>query len=98
MMAQITFASKTIAETALVGYREDDILNNYHLKGKIANLDGYNTGKEGVVADGLFAESMQKLNLDLINKLAEYSQLPIITKGIPHPVDADAAIKADTAA
>lgn len=141
MMAQSTFASKTIAETAAVsdgspymfqlympkdwgyckylldearqggaqaiiltadstlgGYREADILNNYHLKGKIANLDGYNTGKEGVGAGGLFAESVQKLNLELINKLAEYSQLPIIIKGIQHPADADAAIKAGAAA
>ncbi|HIW89507.1 MAG TPA: alpha-hydroxy-acid oxidizing protein [Candidatus Ligilactobacillus excrementipullorum] len=140
MMAQSTFASKTIAETAAVsagapymfqlympkdwgyckylldearnakasaiiltadstlgGYREADVLNHYHLKGKIANLDGYNTGKDGVGAGGLFAESMQSLNLDLIDKLAAYSGLPVIIKGIQHPADADAAIKAGAA-
>lgn len=141
MMAQSTFASKTIAETAAIsdgapymfqlympkdwgyckylldearnaqasaiiltadstlgGYREADIINNYHLKGKIANLDGYNTGKKGVGAGSLFAESMQSLNLDLIEKLGSYSGLPIIVKGIQHPLDADNAIKAGAAA
>ncbi|WP_125705572.1 alpha-hydroxy-acid oxidizing protein [Lacticaseibacillus daqingensis] len=140
MMAQSTFASKTIAETAQVsagapymfqlympkdwgycqylldearqanaraiiltadstlgGYREMDIMNHYHLKGKIANLAGYNTGESGAGAGSLFKESMQKLNLGLIEKLANYAQLPIIIKGIQTPEDADAAIKAGAA-
>ncbi|MFD1484728.1 alpha-hydroxy-acid oxidizing protein [Lacticaseibacillus baoqingensis] len=140
MMAQSTFASKTIAETAAVsagapylfqlympkdwgycqylldearqanalaivltadstlgGYRELDVINRYHLKGKIANLAGYNTGENGAGAGSLFKESMQKLNLELIDKLAAYSHLPIIIKGIQTPADADAAIKAGAA-
>lgn len=137
MMAQSTFASKTIAETAAVsagapymfqlympkdwaycqylldeareanakaiiltadstlgGYRELDVINHYHLRGKIANLEGYNTGQCGVGAGGLFKESMQKLDLALIDKLAAYSELPIIIKGIQTPQDATAAIEA----
>ena len=140
MMAQSTFASKSIAETAEVsdgspymfqlympkdweyckylldeakkadakgiiltadstlgGYREADVINQYHLRGKIANLEGFNTGKKGVGAGGLFSESMQDLNLGLIDKLASYSGLPIFIKGIQHPADADAAIKAGAA-
>ncbi|MCI1986659.1 MAG: alpha-hydroxy-acid oxidizing protein [Lactobacillus sp.] len=140
MMAQSTFASKTIAETAAVsdgapylfqlympkdweycqylldeahkanaraivltadstlgGYRELDVINHYHLKGKIANLAGYNTGENGAGAGSLFKESMQKLNLDLIQKLADYSDLPIMIKGIQTPEDAEAAIQAGAA-
>ncbi|MCI1986143.1 MAG: alpha-hydroxy-acid oxidizing protein [Lactobacillus sp.] len=140
MMAQSTFASKTIAETAEVsagapymfqlympkdwdyckylldeahkanalaiiltadstlgGYRELDVINHYHLRGKIANLDGYNTGQSGVGAGGLFKESMQALDLPLIQKLADYSDLPIIIKGIQDPRDAVAAIDAGAA-
>jgi len=140
MMAQSTFASKTIAETAAVsagapymfqlympkdwaycqylldeareanakaiiltadstlgGYRELDVINHYHLRGKIANLEGYNTGQCGVGAGGLFKESMQKLDLALIDKLAAYSELPIIIKGIQTPQDATAAIEAGAA-
>lgn len=140
MMAQSTFASKTIAETAQVsdgapymfqlympkdwgyckylldearkahasaiiltadstlgGYRELDVINHYHLKGKIANLAGYNTGESGAGAGSLFKESMQKLNLGLIDKLADYSGLPIFIKGIQTPADAAAAIDAGAA-
>lgn len=140
MMAQSTFASKTIAETAAIsdgapymfqlympkdwdyckylldearkahalaiiltadstlgGYRELDVINHYHLRGKIANLDGYNTGQTGVGAGGLFKESMQALDLPLIKKLADYSGLPIIIKGIQDPRDAEACINAGAA-
>ena len=40
---------------------------------------------------------MQKLNLDLIGKLAAYSGLPIYVKGIQTPEDANAAIQAGAA-
>ena len=80
------------ADSTLGGYREKDVMNHYHLKGRLANLEGYNTGQQGVGAGGLFKESMQKLDLATIDKLASYSGLPIIVKGIQHPDDAVAAI------
>ena len=85
------------ADSTLGGYREKDVMNHYHLKGRLANLEGYNTGQSGVGAGGLFKESMQKLDLGLISKLASYSGLPIIIKGIQHPADAVAAITAGAA-
>lgn len=80
-------------DSTLGGYRESDVMNRYHLKGKIANLAGYNTGESGAGAGSLFKESMQKLNLQTVEKLADYSGLPIIVKGVQHPRDADAAIQ-----
>ncbi len=81
------------ADSTLGGYRELDVMNHYHLKGKIANLAGYNTGESGAGAGSLFKESMQKLNLGTIEKLADYSGLPIIVKGIQDARDADLAIQ-----
>ncbi|EOR85922.1 lactate oxidase [Latilactobacillus sakei] len=85
------------ADSTLGGYRELDVINHYHLHGRIANLEGYNTGQKGVGAGGLFKESMQNLDLALIDKLAAYSKLPIIIKGIQTPEDANAAIEAGAA-
>ena len=36
------------ADSTLGGYREKDVMNHYHLKGRLANLEGYNTGQQGV--------------------------------------------------
>lgn len=87
------------ADSTLGGYREADVINNFQFPIPMANLEKLSQGAgkgQGIAA--IYAAAAQKIGPDEIKKIADYTDLPVIVKGIQNPVDAELAIDAGAAA
>jgi isopentenyl diphosphate isomerase/L-lactate dehydrogenase-like FMN-dependent dehydrogenase len=81
------------------GYREEDIINNFQFPIPMPNLEKYSEGDgKGKGIGEIYASAAQKINEDDVRRIAEYTDLPVIVKGIQSPEDALRAIGAGAAA
>lgn len=85
------------ADATVGGNREADIRNNFKMPLKMANLEKYSAGK-GLSINDIFANTKQKLVPEDVGKIAEYTKLPVIVKGIQCAEDALLAIGSGAAA
>lgn len=77
------------------GYREDDIKNNFQFPIPMANLTKFSEGDgKGKGIAEIYAAAAQKIGPDDVKKIADYTDLPVIVKGIESPEDALYAIGA----
>lgn len=79
------------------GNREADIRNNFRMPLPMANLEKLSAGK-GLTIKQIFANAKQKIGVEDVRKIAEFSKLPVFVKGIQHPEDAVRAMEAGAAA
>ena len=80
------------------GYREADIINHFQFPIPMANLEKFSQGAgEGQGIAEIYAAAAQKISPDDVKRIAEYSGLPVIVKGIQTPEDAELAIGAGAA-
>ncbi|MEE8825603.1 lactate 2-monooxygenase [Lentilactobacillus sunkii] len=80
------------------GYREDDIKNNFQFPIPMANLTKFSEGDgKGKGIGEIYASAAQKIGPDDVKKIADYTDLPVIVKGIESPEDALYAIGAGAA-
>jgi len=80
------------------GYREQDIINKFQFPIPMANLTKFSEGdgKGKGIAD-IYASAAQKIGPDDVRRIAEYTDLPVIVKGVQSPEDALRAIGAGAA-
>lgn len=77
------------------GYREADRINNFQFLLSMANLERYaSVDGEGKGISEIYAAAAQKIGPDDVKRIAEYTHLPVIVKGIQDPEDAERAIQA----
>jgi L-lactate oxidase len=80
------------------GYREADIVNNFQFPIPMANLQKFSEGDgKGKGIGEIYAATAQKISEDDVRRIAEYTKLPVIVKGIQSPEDALRAIGAGAA-
>jgi L-lactate oxidase len=80
------------------GYREADLVNNFQFPIPMANLTKFSEGDgEGKGIAEIYASAAQKINEDDVRRIAEYTDLPVIVKGVQSPEDALRAIGAGAA-
>ncbi len=80
------------------GYREQDIINNFQFPIPMANLTKFSEGDgKGKGIGEIYASAAQKIGPDDVRRIAEYTDLPVIVKGIQSPEDALRAIGAGAA-
>ncbi|WP_462400450.1 lactate oxidase [Lacticaseibacillus pantheris] len=80
------------------GYREEDIINNFQFPIPMANLEKFASGDgKGQGIGEIYAAAAQKIGPDDVHRIAEYTDLPVIVKGIQSPEDALRAIGAGAA-
>jgi isopentenyl diphosphate isomerase/L-lactate dehydrogenase-like FMN-dependent dehydrogenase len=80
------------------GYRESDIINDFQFPIPMANLQKFAEGDgKGKGIGEIYASAAQKINEDDVRRIAEYTKLPVIVKGIQSPEDALRAIGAGAA-
>ncbi|KRM09852.1 (S)-2-hydroxy-acid oxidase [Lentilactobacillus farraginis DSM 18382 = JCM 14108] len=80
------------------GYREADIVNNFQFPIPMANLTKYSEGDgQGKGIAEIYASAAQKIGPDDVARIADYTDLPVIVKGIESPEDALYAIGAGAA-
>lgn len=80
------------------GYREADIVNNFQFPIPMANLTKYSEGDgQGKGIAEIYASAAQKIGPDDVARIADYTGLPVIVKGIESPEDALYAIGAGAA-
>jgi L-lactate oxidase len=80
------------------GYREADIVNNFQFPIPMANLTKFSEGDgQGKGIGEIYASAAQKINEDDVRRIADYTDLPVIVKGIQSPEDALRAIGAGAA-
>lgn len=79
------------------GNREADARNGFEMPLPMANLVNYGAG-QGQSINQIFANALQKISVGDIAKVAAYSKLPVIVKGIQAPEDALIAIGGGAAA
>ncbi|MBS4460103.1 lactate oxidase [Lactococcus petauri] len=83
------------ADSTLGGYREEDVINHFQFPLPMPNLAAFS--ESDGVGKGIFeiyAEAKQGLVLSDIQKIKNWTNLPVIVKGIQDPVDAMGAIAA----
>ncbi|QSQ99396.1 alpha-hydroxy-acid oxidizing protein [Lactococcus garvieae] len=83
------------ADSTLGGYREEDVINHFQFPLPMPNLAAFS--ESDGVGKGIFeiyAEAKQGLVLSDIQKIKNWTNLPVIVKGIQDPVDAMEAIAA----
>ncbi len=81
------------------GYREEDIINNFQFPIPMPNLEKYSAGDgKGKGIGEIYASAAQKISEDDVRRIAEYTDLPVIVKGVQSPEDALRAIGAGAAA
>lgn len=86
------------ADATVDGYREADIINNFQFPIPMANLEKFSQGAgKGQGIAEIYAAAAQKISPDDVRRIAEYSGLPVIVKGIQTPEDAELAIGAGAA-
>ncbi|MCP0886652.1 lactate oxidase [Ligilactobacillus sp. WILCCON 0076] len=77
------------------GYRESDIINNFQFPIPMANLAKFSEGAgQGKGIMEIYAAAAQKISPADVKRIAEYTNLPVIVKGIQSPEDALLAIGA----
>ncbi|KRL12378.1 lactate oxidase [Schleiferilactobacillus perolens] len=80
------------------GFREDDMRNHFQFPIPMANLTEYSEGDGAGKGIGeIYAAAAQKIGPKDIERIAEYTDLPVIAKGIMSPEDALKAIGAGAA-
>lgn len=80
------------------GYREADIINNFQFPIPMANLTKFSEGDgKGKGISEIYAAAAQKIGPDDVKRIAEYTDLPVIVKGIESAEDALYAIGAGAA-
>lgn len=85
------------ADATVGGNREADVRNNFKMPLPMANLEKFSAG-QGLTIAQIFANALQTISIDSIKKVASYTHLPIIVKGIQSAEDAMIAIGAGAAA
>lgn len=81
------------ADATVGGNREADKRNNFKMPFPMANLEKYSQG-QGLTIAQIFANALQTISVEDVRKVASYTDLPIIIKGIQTPEDAMIAIGA----
>ncbi|MCI1987002.1 MAG: lactate oxidase [Lactobacillus sp.] len=82
-------------DATIDGYREQDIINNFQFPIPMANLEKFSSGDgKGKGIGEIYASAAQKIGEDDVRRIAEYTKLPVIVKGIESPEDALRAIGA----
>ncbi|WDF82680.1 lactate oxidase [Lacticaseibacillus pabuli] len=77
------------------GYREADIINNFQFPIPMANLTKFSEGDgKGKGIAEIYASAAQKISGADVKRIADYTDLPVIVKGIESPEDALRAIDA----
>lgn len=77
------------------GYREQDIINHFQFPIPMANLEKFAAGDgKGKGIGEIYAAAAQKISEADVRRIAEYTDLPVIVKGIESPDDALRAIGA----
>lgn len=77
------------------GYREADIINNFQFPIPMANLTKFSEGDgKGKGIMEIYAAAAQKISPADVRRITEYTNLPVIVKGIQSPEDALLAIGA----
>ena len=77
------------------GYREADIINDFQFPIPMANLTKFSEGDgKGKGIMEIYAAAAQKIAPADVKRIAEYTKLPVIVKGIQTPEDALLAIGA----
>lgn len=80
------------------GYREADIVNDFQFPIPMANLEKFSEGAgKGQGIAEIYAAAAQKISPEDVRRIAEYTDLPVIVKGIQTPGDAELAIGAGAA-
>lgn len=80
------------------GYREADIINNFAFPIPMANLTKFSEGDgQGKGIEEIYASAAQNIKPEDVRRIAEYTDLPVIVKGIQTPEDAVRAIDAGAA-
>jgi isopentenyl diphosphate isomerase/L-lactate dehydrogenase-like FMN-dependent dehydrogenase len=82
-------------DSTVGGYREADIINNFKFPVPMANLAKFSEGdgkSKGIMQ--ICAEAAQKIGPSDVDRIAEYTKLPVIVKGIECPENALLAIGA----
>lgn len=85
------------ADSTLGGYREADIVNHFQFPLPMQNLAAYsaNAGGDGEgkgIAE-IYAAAKQAIVPEDIQKIKDFTHLPVIVKGIQSPTDAEVAIE-----
>lgn len=87
------------ADATLSGNREKDMRNKFVYPFGMPIVSRYLSGTgEKMSLNNIYAQSKQKINTEDVRFLADYSELPIIVKGIQTPEDALKAIGAGASA
>ncbi len=80
------------------GYREADIKNKFAFPLPMANLTKFSEGNgQGKGIEEIYASAAQNIRPEDVRRIADYTQLPVIVKGIQTPEDAIRAIDAGAA-
>ena len=79
-------------------YREADIKNKFAFPLPMANLTKFSEGDgQGKGIEEIYASAAQNIRPEDVKRIADYTQLPVIVKGIQTPEDAIRAIDAGAA-
>lgn len=77
------------ADATVDGYREDDIVNNFQFPIPMANLTKFSEGDgQGKGIEEIYASAAQKISPADVKRISEYTNLPVIVKGIQSVEDA----------
>ncbi|MCD2255398.1 lactate oxidase [Agrilactobacillus fermenti] len=80
-------------DATIDGYREEDMRNNFQFPIPMANLSEYSDGDgKGKGIAEIYASAAQKISGKDVERIASYTDLPVIVKGIESPDDAMLAI------
>ncbi len=85
------------ADATVGGNREADLRNRFVFPLRMANLEAYGSGKGQSIAQ-IYAAALQRIGPDTVERIAAYTRLPVIVKGIQTPEDALRAIDAGASA
>ncbi|MFD1433253.1 lactate oxidase [Lacticaseibacillus yichunensis] len=86
------------SDATVDGYREEDIVNNFQFPIPMANLTKFSEGDgKGKGIGEIYASAAQKISEDDVRRIAAYTDLPVIVKGVQSPEDALRAIGAGAA-
>jgi len=81
------------ADSTLGGYREADLRNGFKFPLPMANLVAFSGGDgKGKSISEIYAAAAQRILPADIRRISDYSNLPVLVKGIQSPEDAEIAI------
>lgn len=83
------------ADATVDGYRESDIINNFQFPIPMANLEKFSEGDgKGKGIAEIYAAAAQKISPADVKRIKDFTNLPVIVKGVQSPEDALLAIGA----